>query len=48
MKVVLPEPLGPVRPYRFPGENATSTSSKSFLGPKALLTSCTEIIEPGF
>ena len=48
MKVVLPAPFGPVRPYRFPGENATFTSSKSFFGPKALLTFCTEIMARAF
>src|SRR5512137_127937 len=44
MKVDLPAPFGPVRPNRRPGANVTFTSSNSFLGPKALVTSWTEIM----
>src|SRR5512137_250333 len=44
MNVDLPDPLGPVRPKRRPGANETFTSSKSFFGPKALVTSWTAIM----
>src|SRR5437763_15234939 len=44
MKVVLPAPFGPVRPYRRPGGNDVFTPSNSFLPANALVTFVTWII----
>src|ERR1041385_33191 len=44
MKVDLPEPLGPVRPKRFPGEKEVETSSNRTLAPKRMETLLTEIM----
>ena len=44
MKVDLPAPFGPVRPYRRPAENAVVTSSKSTFDPNRIDTPLTEII----
>ena len=43
MKVDLPEPFGPVRPYRRPDENVVVTSSKRILLPKRMETFWTDI-----
>ena len=44
MKVDLPAPLGPVRPYRRPWEKATETSSNRIFEPKRIDTDWTEIM----
>ncbi len=44
MNVDLPEPLGPVRPYRRPSENVVVTSSKSTFDPNRMETSLTVIM----
>ena len=44
MKVDLPAPLGPVRPYRRPTENRVVTSSKSTFEPNRMDTPLTEIM----
>ena len=44
MNVDLPEPLGPVSPYRRPSENVAVTSSKSTFDPNRIDTPCTAII----
>ena len=44
MNVDLPDPFGPVRPYRRPSENVVVTSSKSSLEPYRMDTPCTEIM----
>src|SRR3954468_9239617 len=44
MNVDLPEPFGPVRPYRRPAENVVDTSSKRILDPKRIETPLTEIM----
>ena len=44
MNVDLPDPLGPVKPYRRPGENVVVTSSKSTLLPYRMETPLTEIM----
>ena len=45
MNVVLPEPLGPVRPYRSPRLKTAFTFSKRVCCPKFIETSLTEIME---
>ena len=45
MNVDLPEPFGPVSPYRRPSENVVVTSSKSTFDPNRIDTPCTAIIE---
>jgi hypothetical protein len=44
MKVDLPAPLGPVRPYRRPAENVVVTSSKSTFEPNRIETLLTAIM----
>ena len=46
MKVDLPDPLGPVSPYRRPAENVVLTSSKSTFEPNRMDTPLTEITDP--
>ncbi|CFO06249.1 Uncharacterised protein [Bordetella pertussis] len=43
MKVDLPEPLAPIRPYRLPSPNLTLTFSKSGLGPNWIVRLAVEI-----
>ena len=44
MKVDLPAPLGPVKPYRRPAEKVVVTSSKSVFEPYRIDTPLTEIL----
>src|SRR5688572_31112975 len=46
MKVDLPAPLGPVRPYLRPDENVVLTSSNSTFEPNRMDTPLTEITHP--
>src|SRR5215212_8105228 len=48
MNVVLPAPLGPVRPKRRPGVKAVDTSSNRIFAPKRMETLLTEIMRNGF
>src|SRR5690606_2583977 len=43
MKVDLPEPLAPIRPYRLPSPNLTLTFSKRGLGPNWIVRLAVEI-----
>ena len=43
MNVDLPDPFGPVRPYRRPGENVVVTFSKRIREPNRMETFWTEI-----
>jgi hypothetical protein len=44
MNVDLPDPLGPVNPYRRPDEKVVVTSSKSNFEPYRIETPLTEIM----